>query len=133
MKRKIFIALTAIFVLGLAMAVYAFNQTNTLAKAAASCCAKSDNCPLKNKNAAQTAENRSADSCCDKADCCCKNGSCPMKSSGEKGSASCCDNCCGGSCPMKNKDAQMTTMQVSDVNVEGGESCHHMKEMKAGI
>ena len=131
MKKKFLIALTAFFVLGLAMAVYAFNQTNTLAKESASCCAKSDNCPLKNKNAAQTtAENQSADSCCDKADCCCKNGSCPMKSSSENGSSSCCDNCCGGSCPMKNKDAQMTMTKISDVKVADGESCHHMK---AGI
>lgn len=121
MKNKFLFALTVAFVLGLAMAVYAFNQPNNSAKTAASCCAKDDNCPLKNKTAA-TAENKStADSCCDMDDCCCKNGSCPMKSSGEK-SAACCDSCCGDSCPMKNKEAQMTMTKADN---ESGESCHH--------
>lgn len=125
MKKKFLIALSAVFVLGLAMAVYAFNQTtNNSAKTSASCCAKSDDCPLKNKNAA-TAENQSTDSCCDTDDCCCKNGSCPMKSSGETGATACCD-----SCPMKNKEAQMTMTQADDASVAGNESCHHNK---AGI
>jgi len=129
MKKKFLIALTAVFVLGLAMAVYAFNQTNTFAKTSASCCAKSDNCPLKNKGA-QTAENHSTASCCDKEDCCCKSGACPMKSKGETGASSCCDSCCGGSCPMKNKEAQAVIMKTSDASVAGNESCHHNK---AGI
>lgn len=130
MKKKFLIALTAVFVLGLAMAVYAFNQPNNSGKTTASCCAKSDACPLKNKNAA-TAENQSADSCCDKADCCCKSGACPMKAKGEKGAADCCGDCCGGSCPMKNKETQMTMIQTSGESVAGSESCHH--NSKAGI
>lgn len=124
MKKKILIALTAVFVLGLAMAAYAFNQTNNPNKtASASCCAKSDACPLKNKNA-QTAENHSKASCCDNADCCCKGDSCPMKAQGENSSA-CCGDCCGGSCPMKNQEAQETTAQTNDAVVAGSESCPH--------
>lgn len=106
MKSKVLVALTVMFVLAFAAAVYAFNRTNETDKTTASCCAKKDNCPLKDKNAQTTAENHSTESCCDKADCCCKTGACPMKSSGEKNSADCCANCCGGACPMKNKQAE---------------------------
>jgi len=124
MKKKILIALTAVFVLGLAMAAYAFNQTNNPNKtASASCCNKSDACPLKNKNA-QTVENHLKASCCDNADCCCKGDSCPMKAQGENSSA-CCGDCCGGSCPMKNQEAQKTTAQTNDAVVAGSENCPH--------
>ncbi len=120
MKSRFLIALTAVFVLAFAAAVYAFNKTNdTGALAAASCCAKKDNCPLKNKAAQTTAENPSTDSCCDKADCCCKSGSCPMKASGEKSGSDCCGNCCGGSCPMKNKQAETAAVATNK------ESCQH--------
>ena len=121
MKSKILIALTAVLVLGLAMAVYAFNKTNDAGKntATASCCAKKDDCPLKSKAAQTTAENHSTDSCCDNADCCCKTGACPMKASGEKSAADCCGNCCGGSCPMKNKQTETA------VNQTKAESCQH--------
>ncbi len=91
MKKKFLLVLTAVFVLGLAMAAYAFNQTNNPNNiASASCCSKSESCPLKNKNG-QTAENNSKASCCDNADCCCKGDSCPTKAQGENSSA-----CCGG-------------------------------------
>ena len=120
MKKKLLIVLTAVFVLGLAMAAYAFNQTNNPnKKASASCCSKSEVCPLKNKNE-QTAVNHSKTSCCDNADCCCKGDSCPMKAQGENSSA-----CCGGSCPMKNQEAQKTTGQTGDTVVTGNESCRH--------
>jgi hypothetical protein len=119
MKSKFLIALTAVFVLAFAAAVYAFNTTNNSDKTAASCCAKKDSCPLKDKNASASAEKDSTVSCCDKADCCCKSGACPMKSSGEKGSADCCGNCCGGSCPMKNKQTEMSAAQMKDA------SCPH--------
>jgi len=112
--------LTAVFVLGLAMAVYALNKTNDSGvTTAASCCAKKDDCPLKNKGAQTTAENHSTDSCCDKADCCCKTGACPMKAGGEKSAADCCANCCGGSCPMKNKQNETAVNQTT------AESCQH--------
>ncbi len=116
MKSKFLILLTAVFVLGLGVAVYAFNKTTDSGKTTAtSCCAKKDDCPLKNKSAQTTAENKSSDSCCDKADCCCKGDSCPMKASGEKG-GDCCANCCGGSCPMKNKQTEMSAVQPGDAD-----------------
>lgn len=122
MKKNFLIALTAIFVLGLAMAVYAFNRTNDLGKTSASCCAKSDACPMKSHNM-QTAENHSTASCCDMEDCCCKNGSCPMKKQGENVSDNCCSNCCGEACPMKDKQAQAVRVEAQNVNVSNGETC----------
>jgi hypothetical protein len=120
MKSKFLITLTAVFVLAFAAAIYAFNKASDTGKATASCCAKSDNCPLKNKEAQQTtAENNSTASCCGNDDCCCKSGACPMKSSGEKGSTDCCGNCCGGSCPMKNKQTETVAVQTSET------SCPH--------
>lgn len=117
MKNKILVALTAVFVLGLAMAVYAFNKTNDSGvTATASCCAKKDACPLKNKGTqAATAENHSTESCCGNADCCCKSGACPMKASGEK-AADCCGNCCGGSCPMKSKQTETADSRTKEEN-----------------
>jgi len=103
MKKKLLITLTAVFVLGLAMAVYAFNKTNHSSETAAvSCCAKSGACPMKN-HTAQTAENHLAASCCDMDDCCCKTGdACPLKNKEAKtamknaGGDCCCDSgaCC---------------------------------------
>lgn len=122
MKSKILIALTAIFVLGLSIAVYAFNQTNNSAKASASCCAKSDACPMKGKNAQATGDQTKA-SCCDKDNCCCKGDSCPMKSSGDNASASCCACCGGDSCPMKDKETQAAATDLTNVTVASGESC----------
>jgi len=123
MKSKILIALTAIFVLGLSIAVYAFNQTNNSAKTSASCCAKSDSCPMKGKNAEATGDQTKA-SCCDKDNCCCKGDSCPMKSSGDTASTGCCGACCGGdSCPMKDKETQAATTDLTNVTVASGESC----------
>ena len=121
MKSKILIALTAVFVLAFAAAVYAFNATtNDAGKTAASCCAKKDSCPLKNKASQTTAENHSTEGCCDKADCCCKTGACPMKAGGEKSGTDCCGNCCGGSCPMKNKTETETSAVAMNT-----ESCSH--------
>lgn len=117
MKKKFSTILSIVFVLACAFAVYAFNQTHHKVEKTTSCCAKSDSCPLKDKNA-QTAEHKNTDSCCDNADCCCKSGSCPMKSSGEN-AADCCDNCCGGSCPMMEKQTAITDVQTEK------ESCPH--------
>ncbi|MCY7376394.1 MAG: hypothetical protein LH472_10540 [Pyrinomonadaceae bacterium] len=120
MRKKFLAMFSIVFVMAFAVAVYAFNQTNSSNKTTASCCAKSDNCPLKDKNA-QTAGLKTDGSCCDKADCCCKSGACPMKANGAKTSENgdCCDNCCGGSCPMKEKQ---TTAAVKAEN----ESCPHL-------
>ena len=117
MKKKFLTIFSLVFVLAFAAAVYTFNQTGVLAKAADSCCAKSDSCPLKGKNAS-TGTAKTEGSCCDKADCCCKGDSCPMKMSGEK-AADCCSNCCGDSCPMKGKQTTATAVQTEN------ESCSH--------
>lgn len=116
MKNKFLIALTAVFVLGLAMAVYAFNRTTNDQTANASAVSS---CPMKDKTAA-TAENHSSHSCCDKANCCCKTGACPMKSSGATSAADCCANCCGGSCPMKNKSDDAVASDAAKA-----ENCPH--------
>lgn len=113
MKKKFVMMFSIVFVMAFAVAVYAFNQTNSSAKASAPSCAMvKDNCPLKGKNA-QIAGVTTDGSCCDKADCCCKDGSCPMKAIGEK-SADCCNNCCGGSCPMKDKQATANAVQTEN-------------------
>jgi hypothetical protein len=118
MKKKFLTIFSIVFVLAFAAAVYAFNQSTNPSKTTASCCAKKDSCPLKNKSAAATEKNSTV-SCCDKADCCCKSGACPMKSSGEKEAADCCGNCCGGSCPMKDKQTETSMVQTKDA------SCPH--------
>ena len=111
MKKKFLTIFSIVFVMAFAVAVYAFNQSNTTSANAA------ESCAMKGKNA-QTAGVKSGDSCCDKADCCCKGGSCPMKMSGEN-AADCCGNCCGGSCPMKEKQTTATAVQTEK------ESCPH--------
>jgi hypothetical protein len=112
MKKKIFIALTALFALSFAITVFALNRTNVSSKRTADCCAKKDSCPMKDKQA-----NADKKSCCDKADCCKDGDSCPMKKDAEKQTtasvdmtnvtvASSNDDCCqtgadcckGGSC-----------------------------------
>lgn len=126
MKKKFLTMFSIVLVLAFAVAVYAYNQTNVSAEKTTSCCAKKDNCPLKNKQA--TAETDVKTSCCDNADCCCKTGSCPMKAKSENASSeNCCDNCCGGSCPMKNKESQMTAIQTSGETIANGENCQHKR------
>ena len=115
MKKKFLTIFSIVFVMAFAVAVYAFNQSKTVN--AVSFGAKSDNCPLKGKNA-QTAGVKTDGSCCDKADCCCKGDSCPMKMSGEN-TGDCCGNCCGGSCPMKEKQTTEAAVQTEK------ESCPH--------
>ena len=116
MKKKVFLVIAAMIVLGLGLAVYAFNSTQTTSQttvaACCSCCG--DSCPMKSKDATvsdvkMTAENGH--------DCSCCGDSCPMKSSGATASVSSTDakiaaesghdcSCCGDSCPMKhNADA----------------------------
>ena len=111
MKKRFLTIFSIVFVMAFAVAVYAFNQSNTTSANAAVSCAMKDNCPLKGENA-QTAGVKTDGSCCDMPDCCCKNGSCPMKKSGEKSSSDCCDNCCGGSCSMKEKQSATTAVQT---------------------
>lgn len=109
MKKRVIMALTVLFALGLAMAVYALNQTHVSHKQAADCCKKSDSCPMKNKEAKAVTTD-----CCDNDDCCCKGGSCPMKSEKSEGKDCCCK---GGSCPMKKKTEEKQTVKAAPESV----------------
>lgn len=128
MKKKFLIAVIAVFVLGLTMVVYAFNQSNNSNKTVAAACCCGDSCSMKSKDA-KTTDSQAKASCCDKDNCCCKGDSCPMKKQGENASTGCCA-CCGDSCPMKEKQAQMSMVQTGDASVASSESCQHKK---AGI
>lgn len=115
MKRKILLAVSAVFILALTVAVFAFNGSTNSSKTVA------DSCAMKGMNA-QAADGHTKTSCCDKDDCCCKNGFCPMKSKGENASANCC-SCCGDSCPMKSKEAEAASVQMKNITAATGESC----------
>jgi len=103
MKKRILLAFSAILILGLTIAVFAYNKTNSTNQATMDCCKKSDSCPMKSKNA-DVADKQNV-SCCDKDDCCCKGG--------------------GDSCPMKQKQtAQTTDMQIKNITVvSDAENC----------
>ena len=117
MKKRILLVISVLMVLGLTIAAFAYNKTNN-ENGAMDCCAKSDSCPMKNKNA-QNAEAQAKDSCCDMPDCCCNGDSCPMKKQGENASA----NCCGDSCPMKDKTSETASTKMSGVTIVHGDSC----------
>lgn len=89
MKSKIVAMLAIIAVFGLAIAAYAYTTSDNNA-ARASCCSKSDSCPMKTIGHEQQREHGSE--------------SCPMtKGAGDSAATdghSCC-NCCDDSCPMK--------------------------------
>jgi hypothetical protein len=119
MKKRILLAISAMFILTLGIVAFAVNQSNNSSKAA------TDSCAMKAMNA-QTADGQTKTSCCDRDDCCCKNGSCPMKSSGENASASCC--CSNGdACPMKDKNAQATSVDMENAAATSVESCRKSK------
>jgi hypothetical protein len=102
MKNRIIASLAILAVFGLAIAAYAYNQTPNTAGAKASCCKKSDSCPMKAKTVHDASAMHSSDSC-------------PMmvKTAGATaaGEHNCCD-CCGDSCPMK-KDGEATATAAS--------------------
>lgn len=115
MKKKILLAISAMFILALTVAVFAFNQQTGSSKTTA------DSCAMQGMNA-QAADGQTKTSCCDKDDCCCKGDSCPMKSSGAaNASASDCCSCCGDSCPMKGKES--ASVDAKNVTAANGESC----------
>ncbi len=114
MKKKIILALSVMFILGLTVAVFALSQAKNINIASA------ESTATKSENASGEAKT----SCCDKADCCCKGDACPMKKQGENASANCCSNCCGDSCPMKNKSSEAAAgVDMKNVTVAVGESC----------
>ena len=111
MKKRIILAVSVLLVFGLAIVVFAYNRSNHSShQAEMSCCCKDGSCPMKNKDAASTADMKD---CCDMPDCCCKGGeSCPMKKQGETSQTTSVDmknvtvaagdeNCCCACC--KNK------------------------------
>jgi hypothetical protein len=114
MKRKIVAMLAIVAVFGLAIAAYAYTTSNTGA-AKASCCSKSDSCPMKAKGH----EHQSAHG----------SESCPMKNgAGDTAAAdghSCCD-CCGDSCPMTKSGEAKAGAAFSEAGAassEEGKSC----------
>ena len=95
MKTRIFFVIAAVLVFGLGMASFGYKQTsNTIAKAASSCC-KGDSCPMKGKASATAVAAAHED--CD----CCKDGveSCPMRKAAAAATAVKSDD--AESCPMK--------------------------------
>ena len=77
MKKRIMLAISVIFVLSLAIAAFAFNNTAT------------NSCPLKKQTetSAQTVDMKnvtvatSAEDCCEKGAACCNGGACCKKKS----------------------------------------------------
>ena len=83
--------------LGLAIAAYAYSQnTSAVPTASASCCKKSDSCPMKGSMNHGDAGGEQA-----KMSCCKKHGE-HTKADGSTA------DCCGDSCPMKSGDAAHT-------------------------
>lgn len=95
MKKKIIALFAIVAVFGLAIAAYAYTQTATATVDKASCCSKSDSCPMKSKaqNASMT-----------------------------KGEEGCCD-CCGDSCPMNKGEAKATVVSASDAGKDCCDNC----------
>ncbi len=124
-------------VLGIGIAVYAFNVTGTDAAAAACCCC-TESCPMKkgDKATASTASDKTsvalpatADHKAEGTHSCCGD-SCPMKSKSADGKtadgkAVAGHSCCGDSCPMKGKPAKHDGMN-HDMKA-GDASCPMMK------
>ena len=110
MKKRIIASLAILAVFALAIVTYAYNQTNT-ESAKASCCKKSDSCPMKAKMSHEKTGEHAGKSC-------------PMKtqtaSMTAAGEHSCCD-CCGDSCPMK-KDGGAKAAAASATE-EGKDCC----------
>lgn len=105
MKKKVLTLFAIAAFLSLAIAAYAYtNNAVTSGSTTASCCKKSDSCPMKGKSEHGEGGEHAKMSCCK------KHGGDEAK----KTEGSCCD-CCGDSCPMKKGDGATKT--------EGGKSC----------
>lgn len=110
MKKKFLALFTVVALFSLAIAAYAYTtNTTSAASTAASCCNKSDSCPMKGKSEhGEKGGDHATMSCCKKhggdhsqkakgASCDCCGDSCPMKKGDRAAKAeegkSCCDNC----------------------------------------
>ncbi len=95
MKKRIILAISVMFILGLTVAAFALSQSSKLNNTATT----TDSCAMK----MQTADGGQAKtSCCDKEDCCCK----------------------GDSCPMKNKaTSETSSVDMKNVTIATGDSC----------
>ncbi len=147
MRMKLFIVMSAMLVLGLAIAAYSYGTAgNVLSGPPSCCCCSGDSCPMKTK---KDASGKETTSCCDMD--CCKGGaeSCPMMKKDADGKplkmegASCCpmmkkdgshaDMKDGETCPMMKKDgAASTTDAKNDMSTMHGDmkGMHHdMKGM----
>jgi hypothetical protein len=122
MKRRLFIVVTIMAVLGLAAAVYAINSGSPVSEmvSKASCCQKegADSCPMKARSKGEHKAEHSAKSCC--------GDSCKMKK-GEGAMAAhdgkaCCD-CCGDSCPMKKGEGHTHGASAVKVSDEAKSEC----------
>jgi len=120
MNKKIFLAISAMLVFGLAIVVYASSSTANLTAdttAASSCCCHGDSCPMKSKSA----DGKESASHCENCDCCHGDGeSCPMMKAGADGKAA--KMAHGKDCPMMNKTDASSAM-ATDVKSEGKTSC----------
>lgn len=122
MKKRIFIAFTALIVFGLVAVAYAYNRTNTTDLRAANSCCQMANCCADGKckmNGACCAKQEKSETAsvdekhsCSMADCC-KDGKCSM-------GGACCK--AKDSCPMKAKEtAQTTGVDMTNVVVVAGD------------
>ncbi len=111
MKKSVLIALSAMFVFGLAVAVYAF-QSNNLTNVSD----KYNACEKHKSNQHSAHKLGEKDSCCGMADCC-KDDKCSM-------GGACCKS--SDSCPMKDKkESSMTGVDYSKITFSdaNGEDC----------
>ncbi len=119
MKSKIIASFAILAVFGLAIATYAYTQTNTAKTDKASCCKNSNSCPMKAKISKAATAEHSGDSCPMKAQ---------MAGTTVSGENNCCDSCsgacCGDSCPMKKGgDAQATAISVTETGKDCCDNC----------